>query len=563
MANRVDGVVSPSPVPNYDASEEKYQKELKELEPFNALGVMNEGFSVLPDDGNRKLKAVMEKVAPIIAKEEIWTDEEVREVKMAYIKIYSLEAMRRLVLWSDEKKIYKERPLTMEAEEVAAALVEVKAGIPTTSDWMRCYKETEAKMFEDAGHRRRDDDLSKAERHDQLNRRHRGNSPGRRRSRSRSRSRSRGRDGRNERPRSPRRDSRGQRLDRDGYRRPRSRSPRDRNQSRSLSRYPRNGGRRDGGGNRPSLNRQNRSGGPGVMLEPKHVHDQPMAIEKAFEEKLAAMEKKMELKFKADCEAAVVKAYQDGRKQAEEALTSYKLPFPPNMIQCFKELKYVPIKQILAVMSRVGQVTKPREFAISAEMKVVVPEIEGGSNEGGKITPLKFYSALMEGIYAYFFLGGHKSLTLLKKMMDYWRLLHALYEHFTFESIMQADEYVRSREEAQGNPKTLTWAIDQTTRYRLLREYQPGSVLQLGGPRTKKKPFKVNQPNVLLPCDAYIKGLECKRPQCIYYHGCKPCKIAYPSVHPLATCVSLDPRTIKLKNQKVKKTIGRPGQALA
>ena len=57
----------------------------------------------------------------------------------------------------------------------------------------------------------------------------------------------------------------------------------------------------------------------------------------------------MELKFKADCEAAVAKAYQDGRKQAEEALTSYRLPYPPAMVQCFKELKYVPIKQMKAV----------------------------------------------------------------------------------------------------------------------------------------------------------------------------------------------------------------------
>ena len=51
MSNR-SGRESPSPVPNFDASEEKYQKELKELEPFNAMGIMNEGLSVLPDDGN-------------------------------------------------------------------------------------------------------------------------------------------------------------------------------------------------------------------------------------------------------------------------------------------------------------------------------------------------------------------------------------------------------------------------------------------------------------------------------------------------------------------------------
>ena len=53
---------------------------------------------------------------------------------------------------------------------------------------------------------------------------------------------------------------------------------------------------------------------------------------------------------------------------------------------------------------------------------------------------------------------------------------------------MKADEYVRSREEAQGNPKTLTWAIDQTTRYRLLREYQPGTLMQVrDGPEKEEE----------------------------------------------------------------------------
>ena len=237
--------------------------------------------------------------------------------------------------------------------------------------------------------------------------------------RSRSRSRGRGRD-REERPRSPRRESRAQRRDRDGYERPRSRSPRPRH-SRSYSRYPRNV-RRDGGGRRPSPNRHNRTGAPGAVLDSKQVQGaQPSMGEKALEERLAEMEKKMELKFKADCEAAVAKAYQDGRKQAEEALTSYRLPYR------------------------------------------------------GRISPIKYFAHLMEIIYGYYFIGGHKSATLLKKMMDYWRLLLALYEIFTFESLVKADEYVRSREEAQGNPKTLTWAIDQTTRYRLLREYQPGT----------------------------------------------------------------------------------------
>ena len=149
MSNRISGRVSPSPVPSYDAAEEKYQKEMKDLEPFNAMGIMNEGLSVLPEDGNRTLKAITEKVAPIILKEDVWTDDEVKEVKTAYIKLYSVEAMRRLVLWNDEKKIYKERPLTMETDELADALIEVKAGLPTTTDWMTCYRETDAKMLED------------------------------------------------------------------------------------------------------------------------------------------------------------------------------------------------------------------------------------------------------------------------------------------------------------------------------------------------------------------------------------------------------------------------------
>ena len=71
MSNRISGRVSPSPVPSYDAAEEKYQKEMKDLEPFNAMGIMNEGLSVLPDDGNRTLKAITEKVAPIISKEDV------------------------------------------------------------------------------------------------------------------------------------------------------------------------------------------------------------------------------------------------------------------------------------------------------------------------------------------------------------------------------------------------------------------------------------------------------------------------------------------------------------
>ena len=90
MSNRISGRVSPSPVPSYDAAEEKYQKEMKDLEPFNAMGIMNEGLSVLPEDGNRTLKAITEKVAPIISKEDVWTDDEVKEVKTAYIKLYSV-----------------------------------------------------------------------------------------------------------------------------------------------------------------------------------------------------------------------------------------------------------------------------------------------------------------------------------------------------------------------------------------------------------------------------------------------------------------------------------------
>lgn len=320
--------------------------------------------------------------------------------------------------------------------------------------------------------------------------------------------------------------------------------------------------RRDGGGRRPSPNRHNRTGAPGAVLDSKQVQGaQPSMGEKALEERLAEMEKKMELKFKADCEAAVAKAYQDGRKQAEEALTSYRLPYPQAMVQSFKELKYIPVKQMRAVCSRVGQVAKPREFAISAEMKVVVPE-EEISDDGGRISPIKYFAHLMEIIYGYYFIGGHKSATLLKKMMDYWRLLLALYEIFTFESLVKADEYVRSREEAQGNPKTLTWAIDQTTRYRLLREYQPGTLMQVGTGLRKKKNIKQLQGSrltqVQAACDNYIKGEECKRPDCIWYHGCRPCKVVSPMPHPLANCVSLEPRVLKLKKQKVRKTLGRP-----
>ena len=70
---------------------EKALEEMKDLEPFNAMGIMNEGLSVLPEDGNRTLKAITEKVAPIISKEDVWTDDEVKEVKTAYIKLYSVE----------------------------------------------------------------------------------------------------------------------------------------------------------------------------------------------------------------------------------------------------------------------------------------------------------------------------------------------------------------------------------------------------------------------------------------------------------------------------------------
>ena len=57
---------------------------------------------------------------------------------------------------------------------------------------------------------------------------------------------------------------------------------------------------------------------------------QPMGVEKRLDERLAEMERKMELKFKADCEAAVAKAYQDGRKQAEEALTRLPTSLSPS-----------------------------------------------------------------------------------------------------------------------------------------------------------------------------------------------------------------------------------------
>ena len=220
-----------------------------------------------------------------------------------------------------------------------------------------------------------------------------------------------------------------------------------------------------------------------------------------------------------------------------------------------------------AVCSRVGQIAKPREFNITAEMKVVVPEEHIMQEDTGKISPLKYFAYLMELIYAYYFVGGHKSGTLLKKMMDYWRLLQALYEIFTFESLVLADEYVRSRDEAQGNPKTLTWAIDQTTRYRLLREYQPnnGTLLQLGTRKKRNIKQLVAVPKATLaPCDNYMKGLPCLRPDCPWYHGCRPCKVHFPTPHPIDTCVSTEPRALKLKKQKVRRTLGKPsGQAMA
>lgn len=107
---------------------------------------------------------------------------DIKELEDIFGKLYTMEARRRLILFHDEKLEFQPKIFKLDSKGLNEILAKYRPPLPSIKQWFQVYEETEAKVeglnqVQPEGNedkRRRDRDLSKADRHTALNNKHRG-----------------------------------------------------------------------------------------------------------------------------------------------------------------------------------------------------------------------------------------------------------------------------------------------------------------------------------------------------------------------------------------------------
>ena len=262
--------------------------------------------------------------------------------------------------------------------------------------------------------------------------------------------------------------------------------------------------------------------------------------------------------LKTELAEAVAKAsregYMRGRAEAEDAGAEKWLPqVDSKLVAKAKALEYIAladIKKAKALQSKTKQT--PKEFKLNQSTKIVVQDDEA-EQENSTIRWVEWQSLFVDLLDLYFVHGGHTENA--SKMLNHLRLCLTFGngQIFTYESIIDYDQHIRSRKEGQG--ENLSWRFDSTTRCVILKDFilkdKKGASTKANKPQNNKKRKTPDESSI---CFDWFLGVPCKfKDACKFLHMCAACGLLKPASHDLSKCSNSDPAVVRLKSRKGKK----------
>ena len=533
-----------------------------ELKRFQELKVMRPGFEE-KKQGNPKLQAAREQAAPLFAKGTNLSDAEKKLLSTLYDEMYYRDALTKLL----EHHHPSTSIARLNKQETISKIIQAQIGFPAIYQWVEIFDKTAPPAQEhddDDKDDDQDEDLSKARRHD----RNRtttvipGNTNPRARSMSKSPSRNRRRPSRSRSPKfkRPRPSQPAHRRNHD--QRPRIGSLRRREERQA--RHSRQVGLREGRGGRPAPGSHELRGrssrhsistargdypSTAASRSPSRRGDSSQLVTKADLSQL----------LKTELAEAVAKAsregYMRGRAEAEDAGAEKWLPqVDSKLVAKAKALEYIAladIKKAKALQSKAKQ--SPKEFKLNQSTKIVVQDDEA-EQDNSTIRWVEWQSLFVDLLDLYFVHGGH--IEKASEMLNHLRLCLTFGngQIFTYESIIDYDQHIRSRKEGQG--ENLSWRFDSTTRCVILKDFilkdkKTASKAKPSRLQNSKKRKTADEPGI---CFDWFSGGACKfKEACKFIHMCAACGLLKPAAHDLGKCSNTDSAVVKLKSRKAKK----------
>ena len=305
----------------------------------------------------------------------------------------------------------------------------------------------------------------------------------RKRSRSRSRSRGRGRgDGRHSgrRRASPSRDHK-----HTEFRRPRSRSPR--NKSRSHSRSQRHSKphnvserRRNGssaGRERNTSDEVAREGGRGE--ERAQSRSPSNNLDGDLRKDIENLTK-MVTKLSSDQATMVADICSKVKATTDKQIGGFEIIYSDAILKKFKNVEYIALEEIFKLMARGVKTIKTKDVSLTDGVKLTLSD---DVVTAGGMSLWDIFRSLFELIYGYIHVGKNVDARLAENMWQYYRNLWAIAGRYTTQSIKEVDEYARGKEEAQG--PNAQWTLDMHAHFRILQPKTPRTSVNLKGGEDK------------------------------------------------------------------------------